>query len=237
MLQKPSRLAPFGTLLLALLVLPAGLTAQEPGEPEDHHMQIDGLPDGWMAHFDAVAAGDAHAHHAAAEGLEFMDMAPGWHITTGPSGIFYRHGERAAGDFAIETEIHLFDPGERRESFGLFVGGTTLHDTEARRYTYFLVRRDGQFMIRERVGTEVRDIVNWTEHAAIRGWDDRDEGDMSVPNVLRVEVRGDQVVYLVNGSEVSRFDRGERAIDGHYGLRVNHNLNLHVTRLDRIDSP
>jgi hypothetical protein len=237
MLQTHSSFPPIAALLLAVFALPTGLFAQDPGEPADHHAQAAGLPDGWMAHFDAVAAGDAHAHHAAAEGLVFVDMAPGWHITTGPSGIFYRHGERAEGDFAIEAEIHLFDPGERRESFGIFVGGTTLHDPEVRRYTYFLVRRDGRFMIRERDGAEVRDIATWTEHAAIRGWDDRGEGDVSVPNVLRVEVRGDQVVYLVNGSEVSRFDRGERAIDGHYGLRVNHNLDLHVTRLDRIDSP
>ncbi len=225
--------ARFLFVVLACTWLPAALAGQEPEDHAGHHAHAEGLPDGWMAHFDAAAGGDAHAHHQAAEGLVFVDMPPGWHLTTGPSGIFYRHGDRAEGDFAVESEIHLFDPGERRESFGIFIGGRTLHDPEARRYTYFLVRRDGRFMIRERDGAEVRDIVGWTEHAAVAGWDERGEGQLSVPNLLRVEVRGQEVAYLVNGTEVASFSREGRAVDGHFGLRVNHHLDLHVTRLDR----
>ena len=41
----------------------------------------------------------------------FVQMPPGWHITTGPGAILYpsAHGE-AEGNFSVETEIHLF-PG------------------------------------------------------------------------------------------------------------------------------
>ncbi|CAN5770904.1 hypothetical protein BH23GEM11_BH23GEM11_02580 [soil metagenome] len=207
---------------------PAPVAAQDHAA---HHAAVPGLPDGWMAHFDAAAGGGEHAAHAAAEGLSFEEMAPGWHIETGPAGIFYRHEFRGEGTFAVESEIHLFDPGERRESFGVFFGGSALHDPETRRYAYFLVRRDGSFMIRERRGTELVDVAGWTEPEAVPGWDDRPEGAMSVPYVLRMEAGETDVVFLVNGQEVRRVPRSDVSVDGHFGLRVNHSLSLHVTRV------
>ncbi|TVP42500.1 MAG: hypothetical protein EA350_15585 [Gemmatimonadales bacterium] len=213
---------------------PAPVAAQD--HAAHHATPVPGLPDGWMAHFDAAAGGGEHAAHAAAQELSFADMAPGWHIETGPSGIFYRHEFRGQGTFALESEIHLFDPGERRESFGVFFGGSALHDPETRRYAYFLVRRDGSFMIRERRGTELVDVAGWTEHEAVQGWDDRPEGATSVPNVLRVEAGETEVVFLVNGQEVRRVPRADVAVDGHFGLRVNHNLNLHVTRVGLVEA-
>ncbi len=233
MVAFPSRVAA-GFAALFLLVSAAPILAQDHGAHGDHHAhQVPGMPDGWMAHFDrAHAGGGDHAEHAAAEGLTFVVMEPGWHITTGPSGIFYHHDFRADGSYRLETEIHLFDPGERRESFGLFVGGQTLHDAEAQRYTYFLVRRDGRFLIREREGAEVRDVAPWTPHEAIPTWDGRPEGAQTVPYSLAVHVVGGDVHFLVNGTRVHSMPRGDLALDGHYGLRVNHHLNLHVTRID-----
>ena len=72
----------------------------------------------------------------------------------------------------------------------------------------------------------------WTEHPAILGYEDREEGDVTVKNVLAAEVSGDEVRFLVNGREVARQPREGLPLDGVVGLRVNHRLNLHVTRLD-----
>lgn len=224
------------SLLLGAALLVAGaaatLAAPTPAVAQDHDMQQMhqqmaemGLPEGWMAHFDS-------GHGAqAAESLEFAVMEPGWHITTGPSGIFYQHDFRADGDFSVSSEIHLFDPGQRRESFGIFVGGSELHGDQAA-YTYFLVRRTGEYMIRHRAGEELHDVQGWTEHDAVLSWDERDEGAMSVPNTLAIQASGDDVVFLVNGTEVHRAARADVPVDGHYGLRVNHNLNLHVTGIE-----
>ena len=51
-------------------------------------------------------------------------------------------------------------------------------------------------------------------------------------NVIAVEARGDRVRFFVNGSEVASVPRSELAVDGQVGLRVNHRLNLHVSRLE-----
>ncbi len=205
---------------------PGGALAQDHAH---HHQAHPALPDGWMAHFDGAAG---HAGHGADDGLSFEAMEPGWHITTGPSGIFYRHEFRAEGTYVLEAEIRLFDPGARRESFGLFFGGSTLHDPEEQRYTYFITRRDGHYMIRNREGTGVSDVQGWTEHEAIPTWDGRPEGADAVPYLLRVEVGADEVVFRINGVEVDRRRRDGLALDGHFGLRVNHGLNLHVVGVD-----
>ncbi|MFW5905024.1 MAG: hypothetical protein ACOCUZ_02285 [bacterium] len=216
--------------MLTMLLVPSVAAAQDHAA---HHEQAHPeLPDGWMAHFDDPdAAHEAHMGDAD-DGLSFEIMEPGWHITTGPSGIFYQHEFSAEGSYTLEAVIHLFDPGERRESFGVFFGGSELHDREAQGYTYFLVRRDGRYMIRERAGEEVANVQGWTEHDAVPTWEDREEGAMSVAYTLGVEAGPDEIVFRVNGEEVDRRPRGAFPVDGHFGLRVNHNLNLHVERIE-----
>lgn len=180
-------------------------------------------PDGWLTRFD-----DPHASEA--DLPSFVSMPPGWHVTTGPAAIFWSPQTTAPEDFRAEMEVFLFDPGERREAFGIILGGRDLQG-DARRYTYFLIRNGGQFIIKRRVGDDAPTIRPWTSDDAIRSYADRG-GDVSVKNVLTVEARGDQVRFLVNGSEVARLHRGEVDLDGIVGFRVNHGLNVHVSRLE-----
>lgn len=217
-------------LALAAFSIPVAGSGQD--HAAHHERAHPALPDGWMAHFDDPEAMQAAHMGEADDGLSFEIMEPGWHITTGPSGIFYQHEFSADGEYDLEAEIHLFDPGERRESFGVFFGGEELHDREAQRYAYFLVRRDGSYMIRERTGDEVGNIQGWTEHPAVPSWDDREEGAASLAYELAVEVGADEVVFRVNGVEVDRRPRGELPVEGHFGLRVNHGLNLHLSRVE-----
>lgn len=199
-------------LLALALVLGAPVSAQE-GD----------VPEGWMIRTD-------RAGQDASE-IVFVDMPPGWHITTGPAAILWNPEFRAEGDFRVEMEVFLFDPEGRREAFGFFLGGSAL-EGEGQRYTYFLVRDGGEFILKERRGSEAPTLVGWTEHPSILGYEDREEGDVTVRNVLAAEVSGDEVRFLVNGREVARQPREGLPLDGVVGLRVNHRLNLHVTRLD-----
>ena len=50
--------------------------------------------------------------------------------------------------------------------------------------------------------------------------------------MLAVDVGPSEVVFLVNGQTVATLPRDGLDTDGIAGLRVNHRLNLHVTRLD-----
>lgn len=158
----------------------------------------------------------------------FVTMTPGWHVTSGPAGIYYHPASTAAGDFTAVTEIHLFNPGSRREGFGLLIGGKDLDGPE-QAYTYFLIRQGGEYLIKERTGDETRVITNWTSHPAIMSHSGA-ESD-TAKNKLSVRASGDEVEFLVNDQPVAALLRTDVMTDGIVGLRVNHGLNLHVSDL------
>lgn len=184
-------------------------------------------PDGWLIRLD-------RPDHGSADDILFTAMDPGWHITTGPAALLHHPDSTATGTYRIEADVFLFDPGERREAYGLFFGGRDL-EGEGQQYTYFLLRRDGAYLVKTREADETAVVRDWTEHDSVNGWDDRPEGEATVRNRLAVEVGADDVAFFVNDVEVTRVPRAELPpTDGVFGLRVNHALNLHVTSLRRV---
>jgi hypothetical protein len=136
-------------------------------------------------------------------------MPPGWHVTSGPAGILYDPSRTAEGEYRLSAEIFLF-PGERREGFGVFFGGRELSGPD-QAYTYFLIRKDGRFLVKTRSGAETAVVVPWTEHAAILP---HDGGEGSVKNLLAVEAGADEVHFYVNGERVTSVPRSELADGG-----------------------
>lgn len=179
------------------------------------------LPPGWRVRADQAGA-DLGA-------LEFNTMPPGWHVTTGPAVILYHPDTVATGSYRVEAEVFLFDPGERREAFGVFFGGRDL-ESSAQRYSYFLIRQDGRYIIKRRQGADTPTLQPWTEHAAVKKWADRGDSQ-TVGNVLAVDVGPETVVFSINGTEVHRVPRSQLDTDGVIGLRVNHALNLHFSKI------
>ncbi|MFQ5535970.1 MAG: hypothetical protein ACE5GJ_00840 [Gemmatimonadota bacterium] len=211
-------------LLFAATLLPSEAIpgAWFPGAPALAAQEMS-RPAGWKVRFDRANATEADLE-------TFVDMPPGWHITTGPAAIFWEPDRVASGDFKAEAEIFLFDPMGRREAFGIFVGGRDLEGPN-QRYTYFLIRDGGEFLIKTRSGSETSTLMPWTPNEAILSFADRGS-ETTVRNVLSVEAKGDSVRFAVNGKTVAKLPRQEVDSDGVVGLRVNHRLNLHISRLD-----
>ncbi len=174
-------------------------------------------PAEWKSRFDRPAPDSA---------LYFVTMTPGWHITTGPSSIIYDPSRVARGEYRVRSEIFLF-PGDRREGFGVFIGGENL-EAANQSYLYFLIRKDGHFLIKHRAGSDTHVLTPWTQHAAIVK---HPGGKENVKNVLEIVTGTGQVDFLVNGEKVASLPRGQLTVDGVVGLRVNHGLDLHVTDL------
>lgn len=225
-----------GLVALLLSALPA--TAQQDGH--EHHAEgadhgerarageqdpsSEPKPEGWVVRLD-------RPDRAGPDDVYFVDMAPGWHITTGPAVVLYHPDSTATGSYRLESEMFLFDPGERREAFGVFFGGRDL-ESEEQAYAYFLLRRDGRFLIKARHGEETSVIHDWTAHPAIVGWENRPADAATAHNTMAVEVGDEDVTFIVNGVEVARLAPSQLpSTDGVFGLRVNHALNLHVTRV------
>ena len=217
---------------IALLLAAAPAAAQSHGN-HDHESRAQAgaanpasqpKPDGWVVRLDRPDRGTP-------DQVMFTGMEPGWHITTGPAVILYHPDSTAAGDFHLESNLFLFDPGERNEGYGLFFGGSGLEGAE-QRYTYFLLRHDGQFLIKTRNGENTAVVRDWTAHPAIRAWAARTAGAATVENTMIVHAQGDAVLFIANGAVLAQVPRSELpATDGVFGLRVNHSLNLHVATL------
>ena len=198
---------------LPLLAQSAGESAKDQDQPVKDAAP---LPAGWHARPDA--GGDAG-------NIKFVVMEPGYHLTLGPATILYRDEDRAKGPFHTLAKFHQMKKLKHAEGYGLFMGGRSL-DAADQSYTYFLVRGDGKFTIKRRQGDKVSEIVGWTAHPAIKQAD----AEGKATNLLEIDAKIDptRVTFKVNGKDVHSMPARQLATTGLVGLRVNHNLDVHV---------
>lgn len=209
------------SLTLGALLAPVPLFAQNADSGRSAGTPAAGsatLPAGWQARLDRV--------NARLEAVKLVAMAPGFHFTTGPSGIFWQPSANLRGEYVMSASFTQTKPSAHPEAYGLFVGGRNLQG-EAPEYLYFVIRQDGKYTVKHRANaTEVHTIVDWTAHPAIRAIPDSG----SVTNQLSIRSTADSVVYFVNGAPVRGFDRSHMTgTDGFVGVRMNHNLDVHVS--------
>jgi hypothetical protein len=176
------------------------------------------LPEGWKSRFDLP--------NMKLEHVRFLSKGTGYHVTSGPPGIYYNATMTASGEYTVKGTFTQLAEGEHREGYGPFIGGTDL-DGAGQRYTYFLVRKDGKYLIKQRDGINTKGVMDWTAHAAIKPFD----ADKKMTNDLAIVVGPSEVQFLINGTEVARRPRAEVDTNGIVGLRVNHNLDLDVAGL------
>lgn len=151
----------------------------------------------------------------------------GYHFVTGPRAIFYQSGMTAKGSYKFKaTFTQNNQPGP--EAYGLFVGGENLQ-SEDQQYLYFLIRQNGEYLIKRRVGTGTEMIVDWTPHDAIVSVDDSDQP----VNALAVDAQADSLHFMINEMEVDALSRDElQYTEGQAGLRINHKLDLSVDGIE-----
>lgn len=200
-------------LIAALLVPVATVAAQAPAAHG-------ALPDGWIGRADE--GGDISK-------VAFVPMSRGWHVTTGPvHAIFYRPDNSASGNYTATLDAFFFGPpGPYPEGYGIFVGGKELA-APGQSYLYFVVANNGRYLIKKRSGGTTSMVVDWTPSSAIKTVP---SGAGNVENIFQVQARHDSVLFSINHVVVATRSRAELGVDGIVGIRVNHNLSVHVASL------
>lgn len=202
--------------MFAITLIAAPLMAQAP----DTSVRVQGapLPSGWTVRLDDKETGRS------VNDTRFVSMGSGYHVTSGPAAIYYATDNQATGAFTATASFRQTRAPMHPEAYGLFIGGRDLQ-TPQQSYLYFLVRGDGKFMVAHRAGSDVHHIVPWTDNAAIHKQDNAGV----TTNELAIQSTADSVHLLVNGTRVQSFAKGGMmSTDGHVGLRVNHNLDVHI---------
>jgi hypothetical protein len=87
-------------------------------------------------------------------------------------------------------------------------------------------------MVKHRYGSEVHTLTDWTDNAAVKKQDDAGKAT----NEVALSVGPDKVACSVNGAEVASYPKAQtigagklESTDGVYGIRVNHNLDVHIS--------
>ncbi len=156
-------------------------------------------------------------------GLKFSEMSGGLHATPGPNMIFWDPQRTASGNYTVKATFTVTKPPSHPVAYGLFIGGTNL-EQDSQKYTYFVIREDGQFLVRKRDGANASNVGgNWAANPAVTG---RTAGVQK--NELSIQVGGGKVAFMANGKEVA--SQPETAVDtsGIVGLRVGHGMDIQI---------
>lgn len=149
-------------------------------------------------------------------------------VETGPHVVLRPAGQAALQPpYTVRASMQKLH-GRLHEGYGIVFGGEALDGPESgQRYSYFLVRGDGSYLIKRRAGAETPVVRPWTTHPAIRR--DPAEGEGGRPNTLEVRVGEAEVAFLANGEEVARVPAAELDTRGIPGVRVAHDVRLALT--------
>jgi hypothetical protein len=200
---------------VALLSATAAFAQGQRSSDPDRMRRGGSLPAGWMVRLDNGST--------TADGVSVMPMGSGLHFKSGPAGIYYRQADTKRPPYEVHATFAQVEASGHPEGYGLFIGGSNL-TAATQKYTYFLVRQDGTFLIKRRDGAATPTIVDWTGSAAIK----KTSGSAQGTNMLSIVVGADKVRFLVNGTEVGSAPASQVDGSGIAGLRINHNLNVHV---------
>ena len=218
------RSAVYATLLACCAA--AGLTAQ--ADPDRPVAGGGTLPPGWHARTDG---------NRPLTNVKFDSMSVGHHVTLGPAAIFWRDADNATGSYTVEAKFWQFPSDthrDHREGYGLVIGGSGLQ-AAGQRYTYFLIRDDGMFLVKRRMGDSTWAVTNgWTASDAVAKRDTGASVETTNPleNTLTIRVTPADATFLVNGKIVFKANASDVDAKGIMGFRVNHNLNVHLGALE-----
>jgi hypothetical protein len=170
---------------------------------------------GWWARLDDVKE--------PMTGLKFAPMNGGLHATTGPNIIFWDPQQMAMGTYTVKASFSVTKQPSHEVSYGLFIGGENL-DGDKQKYSYFLVRENGQFLIKKRNGASTSNVAgDWAPNPAITAM-----AGGSQKNELSIQVSKERVSFMVNGKEVASHPSTAIDTNGVVGLRVGHGLDIQI---------
>jgi hypothetical protein len=206
------------TSMSLLLLAVAPLSAQMKEKDPDHKVAGGALPAGWSGRTDRP--------NQKIEDAKFVTMGSGYHVTSGPAAIYWNDKSTVKGPFTASATFRQTKNPEHPEAYGMFFMGKKLNAPD-QDYAYILVRGDGKVLVNHRAGADVHKIMDWTDVAAVK----KADANGVATNTIGIDAtKPDSVRLLVNGVQVAAIPGSHLgSTDGSVGLRVNHNLDVHIS--------
>lgn len=161
--------------------------------------------------------------------VKFTQMGPGFHVSSGPAAVLWSSKNAASGTYTLKGTFHLMQPSGHANYYGLVFGGGDL-EGPGQNYLYFLVAQNGTYIVKHRAGdVTTHNVQARTVHDVVAK---PDSAGKSVNN-LEVRVGADKIDYVINGTVVHSTPKSGMTArtDGLWGVRINHQLDVHVEKL------
>lgn len=174
---------------------------------------------GWYYRLDHTYAGK--------KDFTFKQTDYGYHFKADAmgAGIFYNPANIETGNFEISAKFDQTQKTQHAEAYGLFFGGQNLQASN-QSYIYFLVRQDGDYLIKRRNGATTSLLVGWTRNTVVNKMNSHGE----TVNSLAIKVKGNNVDFICNGKTVKTLERSNlMTSEGIVGFRLNHHLHLKIS--------
>jgi hypothetical protein len=204
--------------ITALIALSAFALSAQDNDP-DRKVAGGKLPAGWSVRPD----------RGSPDQVQVTEAAGVYHFVMGSAATFYNPAWTKSGDQKFSARLTQLKAPSHPISYGLMIGGSNLAGPN-QTYSYFLVRNQGEYFIANRESdARPTTVVNWTANAAIQ----KQGADGRQTNTLAIQVQGDNVIFFVNGTEVTRLPKGKLHVDGMFGFRIGHNIDVDVDQVSR----
>jgi hypothetical protein len=226
--------------LAAALVATVSLSAQQatpPAQAGDADRKVAGggiMAPGWAGNIDTSAAKAGGKIEDSKFVLEGGKIA----ITTGPAGNYWNPANVAKGDYTVKATFHepsYMNLNDHPHPYGLFIGGNDLGTPEAS-LLYCAPYGNGTFIVRGFGPAAFQMNGRGGAHEAIK----KVEKGQPVTQDVMWSVRGGRAECSINGVVVAGYNTAElvgagklKSLDGVYGIRAAHNVDLVVTGLEK----
>lgn len=182
---------------------------------------------GWKGKVDAAAAKAGKTVNDS----KFAKSGEDLHLTIGPAAYYWKDGDTAKGNFTVGASFKEAKPNAAHpHPYGVFIGGKDL-ETDAPTMVYCVAYSTGQVLVRGFAAGKVVNIAPRAAHAAVA----KPGADGSVTQNIAWTVKDGVATCSVNGQAVATVDgatlagHGITSVDGPYGIRASHNLDVVVS--------
>lgn len=221
-----------GTILAVALLVPASAIAQD----GDRVVPGGGISaPGWKGIIDP---GSAKAGRTVSDS-KFAQEGDALKLTIGPAATYWNPANTASGTYTVKAtfaETAMGVASGHPHPYGIFIGGNNLDTPEKQTYLYCVTYGDGAYLVRGFNGMTPFTVTRKTPNPAVRST--AKGGD--VTNEIAWNVTPDRAECVVNGTVVGTVTKADivtagklDSLDGFYGLRVSHNLDVVVTGLGK----
>jgi hypothetical protein len=220
--------------IAAVTLFAAGMLCAQ--ESPDTNRKVTGggiTVQGWQGKIDV----DAEKAGQSVNDAKLAEEGGVLHVATGPAVTYWNPKNVAKGDYTVSatfTEPKFMNLNTHPHPYGIVIAGNDL-GTGQQSYLYCAAYGSGNFIVRgfgpEPFQMNGRREANDAVHKAAGV-------GQPVTQEIAMQVKGDKVSCIINGTVVKTFDKSElvttgklKSTDGVYGIRFAHNTDATVANL------